>query len=107
MEAISRLERGSIMRTLRDSGKWEADRGGAHIRLYTFTAGGREQIHYIVGRGSLNVSGQARDVADALAKVNHIAAGRRDERRVAPAPPPVLSGMPRGAYRLPYKDSEL
>jgi hypothetical protein len=100
IDAISIIERAFIIRVLREQGKWEANRMGAHVRIYRFrTADRRGRIEYAVGRGTFNRYGNACTVGQAVVEINQIIAGRAD-RSVAAVPVPMLAT----AASLPFAE---
>ena len=100
VDAISNLERDTIIRHLAQHGKWRAVRGSAMVDLARFTAGG--EIHYSVTLDRhLIVSARAKTVEAALDDVNAIIHRRALPPMAGRAADPRRRGVPQLVRQLP------
>jgi hypothetical protein len=99
---ISTIERALIIRQLAQHGKWEGTRFGAHIRLFRYKTAAGNKVQYVVGRGPLNVAGEAQNVGNAIRDINSLISGRPERRREPLVPVYVAAKV---ETWLPYKDA--
>ena len=112
VDAISNLERDTIIRHLAAHGKWRAVRGGATIDLACFAPGGDIQYAVTLDRHVI-VNARAKTVQAAVLEVNDLIRTRRQDPMAGRAPDPHRTGMlqlVRHKHRaqpselLPYED---
>jgi hypothetical protein len=106
-EAISHIERASIIRQLADFGKWAGTRGGAHILMVRFQANGKQTVHYSARIGATTISNRVASVAEACDQVNQLV-DRKQGRSLEPVAmiPHARPTFANAAYRLPYAEVE-